>query len=93
MSVIEAELTYRKAGLLLPIILFIVGVFLAWFFYNSIPQLAILGIILIFSSTFSIFVVIAKIMGARVIVEQAKAKEKERRVRQILKEIEEREKT
>jgi len=91
MSLTEAEITYKKAGLLLPIFVFMLGVFLAWFFYNSIPQLAIFGIILIFSSTLSLFVVLAKVMGARVIIEQAKTREKERKIKQILKEIEERE--
>ncbi len=91
MSEMEAELTYRKAGLAVPIIIFIVGVFLAWFFYNSIPQLAIFGVILIFSATLSLFVVIAKVMGARVVIEQVKTREKERKIKQILKDLEEKE--
>lgn len=91
MSEREAEITYRKIGLAFPIIIFVIGVLLAWFFYASVPQIAIFGIILIFSGALSMFVVVARIMGARMVVEMVKTREKEKKIERILKEIEERE--
>ena len=81
----RAEIEFSKWGIIFPIVIFVVGVLMTWLFYSIIPGLAILGMILIISSTFALFIVLARLMGAKVIVEEFKKREKERKIEEILR--------
>ena len=80
-----AEVEYSKSGIALPIIIFITGIFLAFWFYNTIPGLAIFGMVLIISSTFALFILVARLMAARTIAEEFKKREKEMKIREALR--------
>ena len=81
----EYEVEYRIGGFIFPIILFLIGLFMSVFFYNIIPGLAILGMLLILSSMFALFIIFARYTAARAVVEQFKRSERERKLREALR--------